>query len=72
MASPQVTGVVALYLSNNPGANAAKVRQWISLIGVKNIISTTNLTNDWTNQYALQGGANNYLYNPYHNGYTGP
>lgn len=72
MASPQVTGVVALYLSNNPGATAADVKQWIKSIGIKNIISTTNLTNDWGNPYALQGAPNNYLYNPYHNGYTGP
>jgi len=72
MASPQVTGVAALYLSNNPGAKPADVKKWISTMGVKNIISTTNLTNDWGNQNALQGGPNNYLYNPYHNGYTGP
>ena len=72
MASPQVTGVAALYLSNNPGAKPSDVKKWISTMGVKNIISTTNLTNDWGNQNALQGGPNNYLYNPYHNGYTGP
>jgi hypothetical protein len=72
MASPQVTGVVALYLSNNPAATAADVKRWVGSMGIKNIISTTNLTNDWGNQYALQGAPNNYLYNPYHNGYTGP
>ena len=71
MASPQVTGVVALYLSNNPAAKPDTVKKWIATIGVKNSIATTNLTNDWGNQNALQGAPNNYLYNPYHNGYTG-
>jgi len=72
MAGPQATGVIALYMANNPTAKAAAVKTWISSMGIKNQISTTTTNNDWANQYALQGGPNNYLYNPYHNGYTGP
>jgi len=72
MAGPQVAGVVALYMSNNPTVKQLAAKNWIASIGIKNQIATTTTNNDWANQYALQGGPNNYLYNPYHNGYTGP
>ena len=72
MAGPQVAGVVALYMSNNPTVKQVAAKNWISTIGIKNKIATTNTNNDWPNQYALQGGPNNYLFNPYSNGYTGP
>ena len=71
MAAPQVTGAVALFLQGNPRATPAQVRNWVASIGVKNQIQTTTTTNDWANSYALVGGPNNFLYNPYHNGYTG-
>ena len=72
MAGPQVAGVVALYMSNNPVAKQVAVKNWIASMGIKNQIATTTTNNDWANQYSLQGGPNNYLFNPYHNGYTGP
>lgn len=69
MAAPQVTGVLALYLSRNPRATPAQCKEWISKNGMKNQIFTSNSNNDWSNPNALLGGPNNYLYNPYRNRY---
>lgn len=69
MAAPQVTGVLALYLSRNPGATPAQAKAWIASLGSKNQIYSTTANNDWSNRNALLGGSNNYLYNPYHNQY---
>lgn len=65
MAAPQVTGVLALYLSRNPTATPAQARAWIARTGAKNQIQTSVINNDWTNGNAMLGGPNNYLFNPY-------
>jgi len=72
MAAPQVTGVLSLFLSRNPRATPAQANRWLTNLAAKNQLATTTATDDWANQYALLGGANNYLYNPYHNGYQDP
>ena len=69
MAAPQVTGVLALYLSRNPRATPAQCKAWIATTGVKNQIHSSTINNDWTNQNALLGGPNNFLFNPYRNRY---
>lgn len=69
MAAPQVTGVLALYLSRNPGATPAQAKAWIAKTGSKGQVQTSLVNNDWANPNALLGGPNNYLYNPYRNKY---
>lgn len=72
MAAPQVTGVLALYLSRNPKTTPAQAKAWISRIGIKNQISSTTINNEWNNPNSLLGGPNNYLFNPYRNRYRDP
>lgn len=70
MAAPQVTGVLALYLSRNPKATPAQCKAWISQTGIKSQIFSSVINNDWANGNALLGGPNNFLFNPYRNRYT--
>lgn len=70
MASPQVTGVLALYLSRNPKATLADCKTWLSTVSKKNQVNTTTTNNDWSNLNAMLSGPNNYLYNPYHNSFA--
>ena len=72
MAAPQVTGVLALYLSRNPKTTPIQAKAWISKIGIKNQISSSTINNEWANPNALLGGPNNYLFNPYRNRYRDP
>lgn len=72
MAAPQVTGALALFLSRNPTATPAQAHNWLINKSTKEQILSSTATDDWTNQYALLGGANNYLYNPYRAGYRDP
>lgn len=69
MAAPQVTGVVALYLSSNPSAKPAQVKEWIQTTSVKDIILSSNSNSDWSNLHSLLGGPNQFLYNPYRKNY---
>jgi len=72
MATPQVTGVVALYLQANPTATPAQVRAWvIAQAKTGQVYNPINSPTAWTNSTALLGTPNRYLYNPYHDGYTG-
>lgn len=68
-ASPQVTGVIALYLSRNPSATPEDVKNWIKKIAIKDQLLSNDKTDDWTNTRSLLGGENLYLYNPFRNGY---
>lgn len=70
MAAPQVTGVLALYLSRNPAATPAQCKAWIAQTGLKNQVLSSVINNDWTNANSLLGGPNNFLYNPYRNRYV--
>jgi len=69
MASPQVAGVLSLYLQQNPTATPAQVKTWLSstTISGQDRIYTTGLNNDYTNQESIWGGNQNYLYWPFAN-----
>ena len=68
-AAPQVAGVVALHLSRHPEATPADVKKWIRDISMKDQLISNDKTDDWNNPKSLLGGPNNYLYNPFHNGF---
>lgn len=70
MATPQVTGVLALFLSRNPGATTTQCKSWLTGVSKRNQINSTTTDNDWSNIRALLGGNNYYLYNPFHNSYA--
>lgn len=70
MAAPQVTGILALYLSRNPKATPAQCKAWIAQVGLKNQIFSSITNNDWSGANSLLGGPNNFLFNPYRNRYT--
>jgi subtilisin family serine protease len=67
MASPQVAGVISLYLQQNPSATPAQVKSWLSstTISGQDRIYSTGLDNDYTNQASIWGGNQNYLFWPY-------
>lgn len=69
MATPQVTGVCALYLSRNPTATPTQVKNWVTTKAKSSQLKTSTTNNDWRNSSALLGGPNKFLYNPYRNGY---
>lgn len=69
MSAPQVTGVLALYLSENPRATPAQAREWIINISIKDQILSSNSNSDWSNPYSLLGGPNRYLFNPFRKSY---
>ena len=72
MATPQVTGICALYLQGNPTATPAQVKTWVATQAKSSqVYNPTSSTNAWTNSTALLGAPNKYLYNPYHSGYSG-
>jgi subtilisin family serine protease len=68
-ASPQVAGVIALYLTRYPAATPENVKKWIQTTGIKNQLLSSELNNDWGNPRSLLGGPNNYLFNPFRKGY---
>jgi Subtilase family len=70
MATPQVTGVCALHLARHPETTPAQMKTWLTTNAKKNLVNTTTTSDDWLNSRALLTGPNNYLYNPYHNGFT--
>ena len=64
MASPQVCGVAALFLQNNPTASATQVKS--SLISRAQIaVYTGSNSSSYNNIRALQGSIPRALYNPY-------
>lgn len=69
MAAPQVTGILALYLSQNPAATPAETKAWINSVAIKNQVFDNTAPDSWNNLNSLLGGSNNYLYNPFHNGH---
>lgn len=66
MASPQVTGMLALFLQMNPGATAQQCKNWLNNFGSKdNKMYSTGLDDDYSNSRSLQGQQNKFLYWPY-------
>lgn len=69
--APQVTGVLSLFLQQNPAATPAVGKQWITTNGqgcVNSVMYDTGLTNDFTSNYTLSGGNNKFLNNPFNTG----
>jgi len=81
MATPNVSGVLALYLQSYPSADRVAVRQWIETqgtVGVGNYLRDTynhapqgqsvgagTSVDYWKNPFELRGAAHNVLYNPF-------
>ena len=80
MASPNVSGVIALYLQSNPTADRKTVRNWLLTEGSVMLSSgdyydpyTSNSgtdTNYWGNSYSLKSSPRRILYNPFANNIT--
>jgi hypothetical protein len=71
MATPQVTGVLALHLTRHPETTPAQAKTWIANTSKHNLVYNPNTANNaWTASTALLTAPNVYLYNPYHNGFT--
>ena len=66
MASPQVAGVVALYLQLNPDATPAETKQFIINSSVKNSMYNA-VPFSYTDKVSIRGGPNRLLYFPYAN-----
>lgn len=64
MASPQVAGVLAIYLQLNPGISPEQAKKWTINNSVRELLFNTNST-DYTNTRSLLGGNNRILYNPF-------
>jgi subtilisin family serine protease len=64
MAAPQVCGVAALFLQNNPTASVAQIKS--SILGRAQIAAYTGSnSSSYNNTRALQGSIPRVLYNPY-------
>jgi subtilisin family serine protease len=64
MASPQVAGVLALYLQVNPTVTPAQAKEWL-LSNAGTAILNTGTGNDWTNDRSLKDGAAKVLFNKF-------
>lgn len=64
MASPQVAGLSALFLSINPFATPAQVKSWL-INQSTGVIYSTGLDNDYSNFRSIQGGLNRFMFNPF-------
>ena len=64
MASPQVAGVLALYLQFNPNTTPAQAKEWL-LKNATSAINDNGVDNDWTNFRNLKSGDVKMLYNPF-------
>ena len=62
MASPNIAGIVAQLLQQNPGATPAEIRQEVIDISTPDVLYSTGLTTDYSNTRSLHGGSNRYGY----------
>jgi subtilisin family serine protease len=67
MAAPQVTGVLALYLSGKPQATPAQAKKWLADQAINDVLVGETNDADYQNDQSLLKGPNKYLYNPYRN-----
>ena len=79
MATPNVTGVIALYLQTNPKATRISTRDWLLNQGSKvvddlfldqykgNDAVGINSVSYWSNSYGLRDAPHRVLYNPFAN-----
>lgn len=64
MASPQVAGMLACYLQVTPWATSAQAKAWI-INQSTNVLYSTGLANDYTNNRSLLGGTARVLNTPF-------
>ena len=62
MASPQIAGIAAVFLSINPHATPLQLKQWL-LFNATNTIYTTGSSTDYESSISLWGGNANMAYN---------
>jgi subtilisin family serine protease len=62
MASPNVAGLAAQLLQVYPTATPAQIRQKIIDTSTADMLYTTGLSTDYTNDRSLHGGPNRYAY----------
>ena len=77
MATPQVCGVMALYLESQPQATRAEARNWLLTHGSVEVPSTdfydpyqsngSTDSNYWGSTYSLKSYPRRILYNPFSN-----
>lgn len=63
-ATPQVSGLACCLLEARPFADIGRVKNFITDNSTKDRL--TSVGSSYTDLYSLQGGPNNYLYNPFH------
>lgn len=71
MASPQVAGVAACYLQINPQMTPAQLKAKIIADSKQNVVFSTGLDNDYTDNRSIEGGNNRFLYNKYNQAIVG-
>jgi len=62
MATPQVVGLLALYMQQNPTKTPAQAKQWL-IDTSKASLYSTNLDSDYSTYYSLKGGPNRQMFN---------
>jgi subtilisin family serine protease len=67
MASPQVCGVGALLLQLYPHATPEQLKNLIVNNCTTDILYSTGLDNDYTDERSLRGGTNKLLFNSFSN-----
>jgi len=65
MATPQVAGMLSLWLQLNPGATPAQALAFISSTAKTSQIYDTASTTDYTDRRSLLGSTNRYLFNKF-------
>lgn len=65
MASPQVAGIVALFMQMNPGASPGIVKNFLQNRSASSNMYSTGLTNDYTNSSSISGSLPLFLRNPF-------
>jgi subtilisin family serine protease len=65
MASPQVAGVLSLYLQLNPESTPTQSQTWLVGQAKNGILFDTGEDDDWLNNRSLKGGNNRFLFNKF-------
>jgi subtilisin family serine protease len=65
MASPQVAGVIALWLQINPGATPEQALNFVNSTAITSQLFETGLDNDYSTDRSLLGGNNTYVFNKF-------
>jgi subtilisin family serine protease len=71
MAAPQIAGVAACYLQINPQMTPVQLKAKIIADSIQDVVYTTGLNNDYTNNRSIEGGNNIFLYNKYNQSVVG-